>query len=116
MQNHDGATRGFSHLSRAWYGKDCLQGAQYTDQITIGFYFPQGGTSGEFCISWYQLCGKTTPKLECFDDAWHALNECSDLIKALADWDGMDIPPAKVCEILLSLGFVDMTKEKQGEQ
>jgi hypothetical protein len=49
------------------------------------------------------------PRLEAFDDSWHALAQCSDLLAALAQHDSETITPSQCCEILTGLGFVDRT-------
>lgn len=51
---HDGDIRGFSILSEAYYAKVCMP-ADAIDEIMIGMYCRDGGTSGEFAVRWYRL-------------------------------------------------------------
>lgn len=108
-KDHEGDYRAFYQLSRAWYAPHTRKFDKYLDEIMIGFYSPDGGTSGEFCMRWYDLGKYIAPKLEAFDDSWHAFAQCSDLIAALAERDGQNITPSQCCDLLLSLGFVDRT-------
>lgn len=114
---HDGCIKGFHQLSRAWYGKlsGAFQGERpgTVDVIMVGFYHPQGGTTGEFAVRWFPVGSSLTPHLEVFDDAWHALANMPELISAMAEIDGQNIAPDKFSDLLKSLGFTDMTAEVQ---
>lgn len=95
--------------------------------MIFGYYSPDGGTSGEMAMRWYDLNAlpgeldrlfglaptikPPTPRLEVHCDAWHALNTFGDVIAALAKHDGEDITPAQLCALLVSLGFTDRTEE-----
>ena len=109
MKNHDGCKRGFYQLSKAWYGESNLRSTEKVDEITIGYYHPDGGTSGEFQISWEKLCGNIVPKLEVWDDGWSALSSFSDMIDFMATIDGENIAPDLFAENLRKLGIEDMT-------
>ena len=113
MKKHDECKRGFTHLSAAWYGKACLADGEKVDEVMIGFYHPKGGTTGEFAIRWTHLGGKITPRLEAFDDAWHALYEFRDVLAKLAEHDSEDLPPADICALLVSCGVEDMTQRTE---
>lgn len=113
MKTHDGCKRGFTHLSASWYGKSCLARADYVDHVMIGFYHPEGGTAGEFSIRWMILSGKVTPRLEAFDDAWHALYEFRDVLAKLAEHDGEDMSPEAICSLLIECGVEDMTQRRE---
>jgi hypothetical protein len=112
-RNHEGAKRQFVHLSRAWYGKANLVNFKCTDRIQIGFYSDGGGTSGEFIIEWKPLCGKETPCLHVFDDAWDALYRFSDVLAKMAERDSEDITPREMCKLLVSCGVEDATPEEE---
>ena len=109
MKNHDGCKRGFFQLSKAWYGESNLKTTDNVDEITIGFYHPDGGTSGEFQISWKKLCGNIVPQLEVWDDGWSALSNFCDMIELMATLDGENIAPDLFAEHLRNLGIEDMT-------
>ena len=110
MKDHSECTRGFTHLSKAWYGAANLTSSDVRDRITMGFYHPQGGTTGEFTISWVLLSGKYTPKLTAYDDSWSALHEFRDVIARLAEIDGEDASPDDVAALLEQCGIVNMTQ------
>ena len=112
MQDHSECKRQFIQLSRAWYAEANLRDVDYSDKITIGFYHPEGGTTGEFEISFSELGGRTVPKLIAFDDSWSALFNFGDLIEKMADIDDRCISPEKFCELLKSLGIEDNTPEE----
>ncbi len=116
MKDHEGDFKGFIQLSRAWYGDACLSGRRekIVDEVSFGFYSPGGGTSGEMLCCWYQLGnGAPVPRLEAFDDAWHALSLMPDLIARLAEVDERSTTPAEFCRILTECGFVDRTEETE---
>lgn len=108
--DHEGDIKQYIHVSEAWYADTSLASNDYEDEVTFGFYSPDGGTSGEMGMRWYQLCHDKglTPRLEVFGDAWHALS-CLNIIDALADLDETDITPKQFCELLDRCGFVDDT-------
>lgn len=113
MKNHDECKRGFTQLSRAWYADANLIGSGIVDKITVGFYHPEGGTTGEFSISWVRLAGKVIPKLVCYDDGWNALFEFKDMLEFMAGVDDEDISANNFSDALISLGIEDMTKETE---
>ena len=113
-KKHYGCKRMFTQLSRAWYAEANLR-HDLLDEIMIGFYHPGGGTTGEFAIRWEELGGESTPRLEAFDDSWSALWEFRDLLEKLAEVDDQDITPVQLCDILISLGIEDNTKEVQDD-
>jgi hypothetical protein len=113
MKNHDGCIRGFTVLSQSWYGPANLRGSdEIQDEIMIGMYHPDGGTTGEFGIRWIKLGGKYSPRLEVFDDSWHALWQFADLLERLPDFDGEDPEPSRIMALLLQLGVKDLTDRR----
>jgi len=104
-----GYVRKFTHTSRAWYGKVCLEQSNYADEVMFGLYHPGGGTIGEMSMRWYSLSGKAVPKLECFDDAFFVLGTFRDVISRLADRDNDNTTPEEFQQILLACGFDDET-------
>lgn len=106
----DQSTRGFYHLSRAWYGKANLRvTADMIDEVMFGLYPEGGGTTGEMAMRWTHVGGKSTPRLEVFSDAWAALAEFQDVITELAKFDSKDPSPEMFCGMLVNLGFKDRT-------
>ncbi|MCK5602949.1 hypothetical protein KAR91_13790 [Candidatus Pacearchaeota archaeon] len=112
-KDHKGDVKGFTHLSKSWYGEANLRNSKYTDEIMIGFYSPEGGTSGEFGVRWQQLGGKSTPQLQVFNDGWHAFAEMPELISRLKELDDMHVTPDDLSKILIDIGFKDLTQLEQ---
>jgi hypothetical protein len=108
---HKGCVRGFVHTGDAWYKKSALA-PDVLDDVMFGFYAPEAGSTGtgEMGMRWYEQDGKAVPRLEVYDDGWHALNEFSDVTQRLAALDNQGISPKQFCEILLECGFLDMTE------
>lgn len=111
MNKHEGCVRGFTQLSRAWYGNIQHHTIGVSDQIMVGFYHPNGGTSGEFSITWESLMGDYVPKLCAYDDSWNVLSLFSDLIERMSEVDNQNISPDEFVKILISLGIEDRTEE-----
>jgi hypothetical protein len=120
-RNHHECERGFIWTSKSYYVKnikDFLGDA--VDEIMVGFFHKDGSTTGEFGIRWYLLEeGKpASARLEAFHDAFDALALCTDLLEELRKWDNdpfsterLKFPqPQDVVDILLKLGFKDLTK------
>ncbi len=105
MKTYNECKRGFTRLSASWCGKACLADGENADELRIGFYRPDGGTTGEFAIRWTHLGRKITPILEAFDDAWHALYEYRDVLAKLAEHDSEDMPPEAICALLVDPGI-----------
>jgi hypothetical protein len=111
-KNHDGCVRSYIHTSAAWYGGANVLRDGVEDEVMIGMYDPDGGTTGEFAVRWYKLSGKLTPKLEAYDDAWSALLQFQDVLAMMAELDGEDPSPAEFCRILEDAGVKDTTERE----
>jgi len=114
MSKHDGNTKGFSHLLEAHYGKTILSMKAYervVDDVTIGFYSEEGGTSGEFSVVWENLGGShgVSAKLVAWNDSWSALAEMPELIGLMNELDSVRMSPDDFCKRLIELGFKDRT-------
>jgi hypothetical protein len=111
-KKYEGDIKGFTQLSRAWYGEANLKNTkEVKDVITFGFYSPDGGTSGEMTVKWIWLSNRFVPELKIFSDAWSALSQFHDLIDVLGEHDDEDPTPEEFCKYLLSCGFIDRTQE-----
>jgi len=109
MKTHDGDIRGFYHLSEAWYGPANLSSGRSEDEVTFGFYCPEGGTSGEMSMKWDSMGAC----LRVWHDAWHTLVRFSSVVVALGEVEEKPtITPKEFCALLLRLGFQDMTPRK----
>jgi len=110
VNKHKGMTRGFSHLSKAWYGAACLNRESIVDSITMGFYDPSdGGTTGEFSIKW-DSSRLSISALHLINDSWDALYQFSDVLKRFSEIDDENYTPDKIALILIDCGIEDLTK------
>jgi hypothetical protein len=110
MSKHDDGFRGFSVLSEAWYGKYTLaRNDDVSEEIMLGIYHPEGGTTGEFAIRWMKVGERFTPRLEVFHDAWDAMWRFADVLEGLASMDGQRPKPDRVTHLLRTLGIKDRT-------
>lgn len=110
MQDHTDCKRGFTQLSKAWYGKANLTSDDIQDEIMIGMYHPEGGTTGEFSITWKELAGEFTPVLKSFEDSWSALWIFKDVLEKLAELDSTNPTADQIATLLESLGIENMTQ------
>jgi hypothetical protein len=106
---HRECKRQFVVTGQAWYAEACKR-PDIENEITIGLYHPEGGTTGEFSIKWTLLQGKNTPYLKAYNDSWSALQEFSDFLEALSKLDGTDPTEDEVIAVLLKCGVEDATE------
>jgi hypothetical protein len=106
---HEGCERGFTVFSEAWYSKNQREPGML-DEIMVGMYPPEGGTTGEFGIRWTMLAGKATPRLEVFNDAWDALQRFGDMLTWMASVDDQHISPQAFADALRGMGIKDRTE------
>ena len=109
MSKHDECSRRFIQLSKAWYADANLARTDIIDQVTIGYYHPEGGTTGEFQVTWKELGGKVVPSLHAFDDGWSALFQFGDMLESMADIDDKNVSPDEFCKLLVAIGIEDDT-------
>lgn len=98
---------GFYVENKQWYA---YQFDRVNPQIMIGDYPEGGGTRGEFSIDWELLGGAYIPRLKCYDDAWEVLANEPSLIKALGELNNKNSTQEEIVEVLLSLGYRDLTQ------
>ncbi len=110
MSKHKGCKRQFTQMSRSWYAEACKREG-VTDEIMIGHYHPDGGTTGEFTIKWVILGGKPEARLEVFSDAWDSFSRFQSFQGMLADMDGTNPTPQEICDALKKCGVEDVTQE-----
>jgi hypothetical protein len=114
-KRHKGHLRQFIINSQAWHGRASRQARGVKpgeDDITLGFYNPEGGTSGEFTIRWRQLDSRVVPYLHAFEDSWSALANFHDVITGLAELDGTNPTVEAVAQVLLACGVRDATERQ----
>lgn len=100
--------KGFSILSKSWYGNNCLENSNYIDEITIGLYNKDESTKGECSIRWYNINNKPNVKLEMYYDSWYLLDEYKDLFSILSKCNNITVN--EVIKILEDLNFTNITK------
>jgi hypothetical protein len=105
--------RGFHRSDQAWYAEnaDIRQ-----PEINIGIYGDCGGCMSEFTVRWIELNNRLIPQLQIFNDAWKMFAGMKDLVNELAKYDKQNISADKFCEILVSLGFKDLTEYEVPEK
>jgi hypothetical protein len=99
----------FIHVSKAWYAASVLTNRDFRDEVHIAAYDAEKALVGEFAFRWYQLSRKDGIRLEAFNDSWRALAGCPELLTELTRLNNLQVSPERFCEILTSMGFVNMT-------
>lgn len=110
--NVNSPIRGFSCLSKAWYGND-FSYLPYEDCVTFGYYYKDGSTSGEMSFIWDKIDDKLVPHLEIYSDAWSMLSKCHDLIDLLGNYNNNDLTVEEFIQILSKCGFKDLTRKNK---
>ncbi len=103
---------GFVIPSESWYKAvvgDSLK-------IFIGDYPEEGGTKGEFTIIWVPSGSKLVPKLHSYDDSWRVLSRIPEFFTKLGELDDKNASIHDIKEMLLSLGYKDMTEYSRVEK
>lgn len=111
MTNKTEYKRAYIRSSRAFYSRYL---PSENIQVMVGLYHPEGGTCGEFEFEWVPLSNGTHARLKAFEDSWDALWQFQDLLQKMAEIDDTDIQEPEFCELLDSLGIVDITEYEQG--
>lgn len=109
MKNHKGGKRAYIRNSKAYYAS-LLDKERVS--VMVGIYYAEGGTTGEFEVEFVQI-QKNKPlaaRLKAFEDSWSALWLFNDLLKKMAEIDGQDIQEPEFCQLLDSLGIIDITE------
>lgn len=114
---HEGCYRGFVWGGGSWNSSVIFPLGDVQDDITIGLYHEDGGTTGEFSIEFDTLNNSAVPHLSAYDDSWDVLvNHYSDLLRWLSEHDGKNISPEDVVQALKDLGVQDNTQYKKPER
>ena len=83
------------------------------EEIGIGDFIPDGGTTGEWAIRFYNLQGLPTARIEMFEDAWHLFRDDPKWQRLLNELLRLNNPsPQEVIDCLLLYGFKDVTERK----
>lgn len=111
MNTHEGCKRAYIRSSKAYYAQFL---PRETEKVMVGMYHPEGGTSGEFQFEWVILNGKGCARLKAFEDSWSALWLFKDLLEKMSEIDSEEIQEPEFCQLLDSLGIVDITEYQKG--
>jgi len=112
MKNHEGGKRAYIRSSKAYYASVLKERVSFL----IGSYYAEGGTTGEVEVEFIEL-RKDKPlaaRLKAFEDSWNALWLFKDLIEKMAEIDGQEIQEPEFCQLLDSLGIIEITEYKRG--
>lgn len=120
--------RGFTILSEAWYGKANLAAPsrpRLVDQVMFGVYYRAADGSSEGCdyecaMRWIDLSNghqRPTPEFNAFSDSWAVFADEPTVFAFLAQSadpkQGKTFTVRDFCDLLESVGFVDLTDRKQ---
>ena len=110
MRDHTDCRKSFYHTTAAYYWKN-LPGFpdRIFDEVMVGMYHDDGGTSGEFAITWEWLGDSKVIRLKAFNDSWSALAQCSDLIEYMETLDENYVEPEEFIAKLVEMGYKDLT-------
>ena len=109
-RNHNETKRGFYITNESWYFSPSLLNPDENFEILIGMFDEDGSATGEFKVVWVDISGKSTPKLEAFNDSWSALLEFPDVLQFMKDVDSERVSPREFALKLVSFGVSDLTK------
>lgn len=116
LRDHKGDIAGFLIATQSWYHRPENFTKDQIEEITVGFYSPEGGTSGEFHFAWVSLGqNDVAVQLRAFDDGWSSLVNMPELLQFMMEHDGEHargphMTPEEFVEGLKNIGLVDMTK------
>lgn len=109
-------TRAFILSHEAWYAKVGDQTLISEKRVMFGEYdLREGGCRAEMKIGWKTLGDREVPYLNVYDNSWELLAEFQDVVSALGKLKDKCITPRQFADLLLSLGFQDIT-EREGEK
>lgn len=115
MKNHDSGKRVYIRNSKTYYAS---QLDKERVSVMVGIYYAEGGTSGEFEVEFVEI-QKDRPlsaRLKAYHDSWNALWLFKDLLKKMAEIDGQYIQEPEFCQLLDSLGIIDITEYERDDK
>lgn len=111
------AIRGFYQSGRPVYELPrTLEPLNYKKEVVFGFYHTCGCAPegfGELSMRWYQYgeAGLLIPKLEVYGESLRLMWKMRNVINAT--WrKSPSISPEEFCELLLKMGFKDLTRTR----
>jgi hypothetical protein len=123
-RDHNGDVKQFTIHTESWYyspdGSNRLPDG-VTESMMVGFYSPDGGTSGEFEIRWEMVANHIAMRVHAFSDGMSALANMPELLQWFVDIDDdagsnrSDPSPKEFAEALKAMGFQDRTKRNRNK-
>ena len=114
MTDNAKPVRGFTIFTESTFAASVPIGPGCAEEITIGLYHADGGTTGEFSVCWLKIGDKIFPRLEAHTDSWSALLLFADVLKTVgATSHSNPITPREFVATLTQLGVVDLTVRKR---
>ncbi len=110
--------REYTVVSEAYYAKAIgVPDGNIKEELVVGLYalnvdLDTPIPTFEFTIYWTELDGQSVPQIRLFDDSWIAFDEFSDVFEELESFYDASPEPARLRELLDSLGFIDATQRK----
>ena len=101
--------RAYIRLSKLSYAKQILGS---TKRVMVGMCAPNGIMSNSFTFEWVELNGENYVMLQAFEDAWSDLWLFNDLLEKMAKIDSNGIQETEFCQLLDSLGIMDVTQNQ----
>lgn len=112
------STLGFYQQSRAYYNIPEHNGADFVDSLTLGVYYYEGGTCGEFTIEWTRLDSKIASRLKAFDGSWVIFPLIPQVFSLMAevgsDSNSHAFPCSDFAKRLTDMGWRDITRVHRG--
>ena len=123
-REHKGGIKQFYIHTKMWWARSNSLPDNIVDEIMIGIYHPDGGTTGEFGVEFvlFEHNGgrgaMIAPRLRAFDDGWSALAHMPELLHFMMENDSANLSVDAFAEGLRVLGFVDktLTADQYAEQ
>ena len=99
--------KAFTRLTRQNYFSDIEREDNLTEQFNIVQRIPGAGCVFEFMISFYNINGRESARVEIFNDAFIAFENNNELFKCLAHTES--ITPNELHSLLLKIGYKDVS-------
>lgn len=75
MSDSENMVFGYSILSESFYFNSIKNFKNNKEEINIGYYCLEGGTTGEFSLCWIEIEDKLKMKANIFSDGYNAFSE-----------------------------------------
>lgn len=96
-------------LSKAWYGKPCLEDEKCVEEITLTVSDDDDVLLGDISMQWLLLNNRLCAKINMFYDTWKLFSICNDFFLELSKFDNEEVSVQEFIDCLNSCGFTDST-------